>query len=141
MGRKLSTKSMARATCVLRCVAIRGNHDFSTSYAVKPADAGAEALETRRRRGAGERTARKIRVSPVTVCGIGSAILLARRKEREKSMDRRASNFETTHSTDPSRVEIKTELTEAELSNVSGGVQHKHLAGVKYEDITINCQR
>jgi len=98
-------------------------------------------LETRRRRGAGERTARKIRVSPVTVCGIGSAILLARRKEREKSMDRRASNFETTHSTDPSRVEIKTELTEAELSNVSGGVQHKHLAGVKYEDITINCQR
>jgi len=56
-------------------------------------------------------------------------------------MDRRASNFETTHSTDPSRVEIKTELTEAELSNVSGGVQHKHLAGVKYEDITINCQR
>jgi hypothetical protein len=36
---------------------------------------------------------------------------------------------------------IKTELKEAELSKVSGGVQHKHLAGVKYEDITINCQR
>jgi bacteriocin-like protein len=52
-----------------------------------------------------------------------------------------ASIFGTTRSVNSTGVEIKTELTEAELSKVSGGVQHKHLAGVKYEDITINCQR
>jgi bacteriocin-like protein len=51
---------------------------------------------------------------------------------------RPASVFETTDSAHPTGVEIKTELTEAELSKVSGG---KHLAGVKYEDVTINCQR
>jgi bacteriocin-like protein len=30
------------------------------------------------------------------------------------------------------------ELTDKELQQVSGGT-HKHLAGVKYEDVTINC--
>jgi hypothetical protein len=30
-GAKTSTKSMARAACVRRCVAIRGSHDFSTT--------------------------------------------------------------------------------------------------------------
>jgi len=55
-------------------------------------------------------------------------------------MDRSASIFKTTHSGNPTGVETKTELAEAELSKVSGGA-HKHIAGVKYEDISINCQR
>ena len=38
-GRKTTTKSTVRAACVLRCVAIRGNHDFSTTYLWKPAQA------------------------------------------------------------------------------------------------------
>ena len=37
----------------------------------------------------------------------------------------------------PASEDGKTELSETELGGVTGG--NKHLAGVKYEDITVNC--
>lgn len=53
-----------------------------------------------------------------------------------------SSNASPRHALAVDRNASARELTEDEIALVSGGsTQHKHLAGVKYEDITITCQR